>query len=86
MNAPLLSLVHLSPASPEPVVLDLHPAGGAAALMLIAALVFAASGARLSRSLMAVRFDGGEAGPQFVERNSAWLGYGIRYHLGVDGI
>jgi len=30
-------------------------------------------------------FDGSSADPQFVEK-SGWLGYGINYHLGVDGI
>jgi len=30
-------------------------------------------------------FDGAVADPQFVEK-SGWLGYGINYHLGVDGI
>ncbi len=30
-------------------------------------------------------FDAGTGGPQFVEQR-AWLGYGIRYHVGVDGI
>src|SRR4030042_3326054 len=30
-------------------------------------------------------FDGTVADPQFVEK-SGWLGYGINYHLGVDGI
>jgi NADH-quinone oxidoreductase subunit M len=30
-------------------------------------------------------FDGAIADPQFVEK-SGWLGYGINYHLGVDGI
>jgi len=30
-------------------------------------------------------FDGASADPQFVEK-SGWLGYGINYHLGIDGI
>jgi len=30
-------------------------------------------------------FDAQAAGPQFVEK-SGWLGFGIQYHLGVDGI
>ncbi|MCX6561519.1 MAG: NADH-quinone oxidoreductase subunit M [Candidatus Aminicenantes bacterium] len=34
---------------------------------------------------MFIRFDGSTAAPQFVER-AAWLGGGIQYHLGVDGI
>jgi NADH-quinone oxidoreductase subunit M len=30
-------------------------------------------------------FDAGTSGPQFVEQQ-AWIGYGIRYHVGIDGI
>jgi NADH-quinone oxidoreductase subunit M len=30
-------------------------------------------------------FDAGAGGPQFVEQR-AWIGYGIRYHVGIDGI
>ena len=50
--------------------------GGALTLTLVA---FAAS------LIVYFHFDGQSAGPQFVE-NAPWLGYGIRYHLGVDGI
>ncbi|MDD8025987.1 MAG: NADH-quinone oxidoreductase subunit M [Acidobacteriota bacterium] len=32
-----------------------------------------------------IRFDGATAGPQFVER-TAWLGGGVQYHVGIDGI
>jgi NADH-quinone oxidoreductase subunit M len=35
--------------------------------------------------LLFVRFDGSSAAYQFVEKK-AWLGYGIHYHVGVDGI
>jgi NADH-quinone oxidoreductase subunit M len=31
------------------------------------------------------RFDAHAAGPQFTE-HAAWLGFGIQYHLGIDGI
>ncbi len=30
-------------------------------------------------------FDAQAAGPQFVEK-TGWLGFGIQYHLGIDGI
>ncbi len=30
-------------------------------------------------------FDGGTSDPQFVEK-AEWIGYGINYHLGIDGI
>ena len=35
--------------------------------------------------LLYFHFDSQTAGPQFVEKTS-WLGYGIQYHLGIDGI
>jgi len=35
--------------------------------------------------LLYFNFDSKTADPQFVE-NGAWLGYGINYHLGIDGI
>jgi len=35
--------------------------------------------------LLYINFDSATASPQFVEQ-SAWLGYGINYHLGIDGI
>ncbi len=47
--------------------------------LLITLAVFAAS------LVLYFRFDGGTADPQFVEK-APWLGYGISYHLGVDGI
>jgi len=35
--------------------------------------------------IMYAGFDAGAAGPQFVEQ-APWLGLGIQYHLGIDGI
>ena len=35
--------------------------------------------------LLFFNFDGGTADPQFVEK-SGWIGFGIEYHLGIDGI
>ncbi len=82
MNAPLLSL------------LTFLPLGGAVLLLFIpkeerrrlfgAAFIFSMAALILSIVLI-VLFDGGEAGPQFVEE-AAWLGFGLRYHLGVDGL
>jgi NADH-quinone oxidoreductase subunit M len=82
MNAPLLSLILFLPLLGA-IILIFIPREEKRRLY-ITAMVFAAAALVLSL-IMAVRFDGGEAGPQFVERNS-WLGYGIHYHLGVDGI
>jgi NADH-quinone oxidoreductase subunit M len=35
--------------------------------------------------ILVFAFDAGTGGPQFVEQR-AWIGYGIRYHVGIDGI
>jgi len=50
----------------------------------VIALVFSLATLALSL-LVYFRFDGGSAGPQFVER-AAWLGRGIDYHIGIDGL
>lgn len=82
MSLPLLSLITFLPLAGA-IGLIFIPREERRRLFLTA-MVFA--GAALLLSLvLAVRFDEAEAGPQFVE-NAAWLGYGIRYHLGVDGI
>jgi NADH-quinone oxidoreductase subunit M len=82
MNIPLLSLITFLPLLGA-LLLIFIPKEERRRLFL-AALVFAAAALVLS-GFLAVRFDGREAGPQFVERAS-WLGYGIDYHLGVDGL
>jgi len=82
MNAPLLSLITFLPLAGA-IVLIFIPREEKRRLY-VTAMIFAAAALILSL-IMAVRFDGGEAGPQWVER-SAWIGYGIHYHLGVDGI
>jgi NADH-quinone oxidoreductase subunit M len=46
--------------------------GTAAAVLVLALVLF-------------FRFDASTGGSQFVEQR-AWLGYGIRYHVGIDGI
>ncbi len=70
------------------------PLAGALALVLIPgnrvrAIRLAALGtatAVLVLTLVLVSgFDAGVGGPQFVEQR-AWIGYGIRYHVGIDGI
>jgi len=79
---PLLSLITFLPLAGA-VLLVFFPRerkgllyGFALALTLV---VFAAS------LLLFARFDASVAGPQFVEK-APWLGFGIRYHVGVDGI
>jgi NADH-quinone oxidoreductase subunit M len=82
MTMPLLSLIIFLPLAGA-VLLIFFPRdrkgllyGFALALTLV---VFAAS------LLLYFRFDPAAAGPQLVEK-TAWLGYGIQYHVGVDGI
>jgi len=49
-------------------------------------VAFGTSAAVLILTLVLVfGFDAGNGGPQFVEQR-AWIGYGIRYHVGIDGI
>jgi len=70
------------------------PLAGAALLLfvprerenLLRFLSLGASVAVLALSVgLYLSFDGGRAGMQFVER-APWLGSGIEYHLGVDGV
>lgn len=82
MNAPLLSLIVFLPLAGAMVLIFIP--GEERRRLFLVSLFFAAAAFLLSLVLL-VRFDEAEAGPQFVE-NSAWLGYGIRYHLGVDGL
>ncbi|MDH4198365.1 MAG: NADH-quinone oxidoreductase subunit M [Candidatus Aminicenantes bacterium] len=82
MNAPLLSLIVFLPLAGALLVIFIPRGNGRLlrALSLAAALlVFALS------IVLYFAFDAATPGPQFVEQR-AWLGYGIRYHLGVDGL
>jgi NADH-quinone oxidoreductase subunit M len=82
MSIPILSLVTFVPLLGAVLLIFLPRErktlfyGVALTLSLF---VFAAS------LLLYFRFDAAAAGPQFVEK-SAWLGFGIQYHLGIDGI
>jgi NADH-quinone oxidoreductase subunit M len=82
MNAPLLSLIIFLPLGGA-ILLIFIPKEERRRL-LAAALIFSTAALILTIA-MAVRFDGSEAGPQFVE-DASWLGFGIRYSLGVDGL
>ncbi|MHB8055997.1 MAG: complex I subunit 4 family protein, partial [Candidatus Aminicenantales bacterium] len=82
MNMPLLSLITFLPLAGA-ILLIFIPREERRRLFILA-MVFAAAAFLLSLVLV-IRFDATEAGPQFVE-HSAWLGFGIHYHLGVDGI
>jgi len=82
MNAPLVSLVTFLPLTGA-VLLVFFRSGSARAVrataMAVSLLTFA-----LSLGLF-FGFDGGTGLPEFAERAS-WLGRGIDYHVGVDGI
>jgi NADH-quinone oxidoreductase subunit M len=82
MDFPILSLLTFLPLAGAVlfVFLPKEKTGRLRWLALIVTLaVFAAS------LVLYFQFDGGTSEPQFVER-APWLGYGISYHLGVDGI
>jgi len=82
MNAPLLSLTVFVPLAGALLILFL-PRERAAVLRGIAlAASLAAFGLAV---VLYLRFDSGTAAFQFVERGR-WLGFGIDYHLGLDGI
>jgi NADH-quinone oxidoreductase subunit M len=82
MNIPILSLITFLPLAGA-VLLIFFPRDRKGLLygfsLALTVAVFAAS------LLLYFRFDAGAAGPQFVEK-TAWLGFGIQYHVGVDGI
>jgi NADH-quinone oxidoreductase subunit M len=82
MNAPLLSLIVFLPLAGAFLIMFL-PKGRPAALRIVA-LAFSLCAFGLS-IILYFRFEPGTAAFQFVER-ARWLGFGIDYHLGLDGI
>ena len=82
MSFPILSFVTFFPLLGA-ILLMFIPKDKKSALytisLAIAFITFAVS------LLLYFHFDAKTADPQFVE-NGAWLGYGINYHLGIDGI
>jgi NADH-quinone oxidoreductase subunit M len=82
MNLPLLSLVTFLPLAGAVLLIFLPREK--ATLLRTFALAFTLLAFVVSLSLY-FGFDGSTPEPQFVE-HSPWLGYGINYHLGVDGI
>ncbi len=82
MSFPILSLVTFLPLAGA-VFLIFLPKEKPLLLRRIT-LAFALATFLLSLFL-AIEFDAAIAAPQFVE-HSSWLGYGMDYHLGVDGI
>jgi NADH-quinone oxidoreductase subunit M len=82
MNLPILSLVTFLPLLGAVLMIFLPKEK--ASLHRYFALAFALITFVVSLVLY-FHFDGAVADPQFVEK-TGWLGYGINYHLGVDGI
>ncbi|MGB7296109.1 MAG: NADH-quinone oxidoreductase subunit M, partial [Candidatus Aminicenantales bacterium] len=82
MNLPILSLVTFLPLAGA--VLMIFVPKEKTNLHRYLALIFTLVTFVVSLALY-FNFDGAVADPQFVEK-TGWLGYGINYHLGVDGI
>ena len=82
MSIPLLSLVTFLPLAGA-VLLIFLPKENKRGLYGVA-LAFTAVTFALSLPLL-VDFDAATADPQFVERTN-WLGFGLEYHVGLDGI
>jgi NADH-quinone oxidoreductase subunit M len=82
MNAPILSLVVFLPLAGVFILMFLpkeRPASLRVAALTITLCTFLVS------LLLYFRFDAGTAEMQFVE-HGRWLGFGLDYHLGLDGI
>jgi NADH-quinone oxidoreductase subunit M len=82
MNFPVLSVVTFLPLVGAILLIFLPKERGN--LFRYVAVIFTLATFVVSLSLY-FNFDGSTPEPQFVEQ-SAWLGYGINYHLGIDGI
>ncbi len=82
MNLPIISLITFLPLAGA-VILIFIPGERKEWSRLIALLVSVVTFG-LSLVLL-VNFDASQAEPQLVEK-AAWLGYGINYHVGVDGL
>jgi len=82
MSMPILSLVTFLPLAGAVLLLFLPRENKG--LLYGLALAFAVGVFLLSLPLH-LGFDGGTSDPQFIERSN-WLGLGIEYHVGVDGL
>ncbi len=82
MNLPLITLITFIPLAGA-VLLIFMPSERKNwyrfAALIVSLITFAFS------LLLLARFDSAQAEPQMVEK-AAWLGYGINYHVGVDGL
>lgn len=82
MNFPLLSLITFLPVAGSVLLIFISKEKRSS--LFYTALVFSLIAFILSLFLF-FNFNGQTSDPQFVEK-APWIGYGINYHLGVDGI
>lgn len=82
MNFPILSLITFFPLAGAVLLIFINRKDK----KLLCSLTFAVTLINFLISLLLYfNFNGQTPAPQFVERSS-WLGYGINYHVGIDGI
>ena len=82
MNLPIISLITFIPLAGAALLIFIP--GEKKDLHRLLALLFSLITFALSIVLF-LQFDSSRAEPQMVEK-TAWLGYGINYHVGVDGL
>ena len=82
MNIPVLSIITFLPLACALLLIFLPKEK--TSLLKTLVLVITVLNFIISLTLF-FNFDAGTADPQFVEK-AEWIGYGIHYHLGIDGI
>ncbi|MBU4254976.1 MAG: NADH-quinone oxidoreductase subunit M [Acidobacteria bacterium] len=82
MNIPVLSIITFLPLACALLLIFLPKEK--TSLLKTLVLVITVINFIISLTLF-FNFDGGTSDPQFVEK-AEWIGYGIHYHLGIDGI
>jgi NADH-quinone oxidoreductase subunit M len=82
MNFPILSFVTFLPVAGAVLLIFVSKEKTSLHRYLALAFTLITFAASL---VLYFNFDGAIADPQFIEK-SGWLGYGINYHLGIDGI
>ena len=82
MDAPILSIITFIPLAGALLLIFINK--DKENLLRNIALILTIATFIISLTLY-FNFDDGNPDPQFVEK-SAWIGYGIDYHVGLDGI
>ena len=82
MNAPILSIITFIPLAGALLLIFINK--DKENLLRTIALILTLVIFVISLSLY-INFDDQNPDPQFVEKSS-WIGYGIDYHIGIDGI